>query len=367
MDTLKKTKVNHMRYRSRVSIASVLVAILALSTFETTRSTLGLTAVSANLIGLDFGSSFMKATLVRPGKKFAIVENTASKRKTETMVTLGKENRLFGADSLMDSGKYPLSTFGELFRTFGMKYDADQIGKFKEQRMVTNEYVANERGLTAWKVEDEVLEPEEITAMMFQYVKMLAEKQAEGNVREAVITVPSWFTYDQRLLVKDAAESLAGLSVLQLVHENTAAATLFGIDKIDKEAQNHTILFYNMGGMDTEVTIARYSHLNVSEKAKKLTPYIEILGEASEQDLGSKDIDLALFNILADKFNALPERQGKADVRTNVRATKRLLKEVIKIKEVLSANKQASVKVPELMDYDTLQLILERTELESKA
>jgi len=129
---------------------------------------------------------------------------------------------------------------------------------------------------------------------------------------------------------------------------------LFGIDKIDKEAQNHTVLIYNMGGMDTEVTIARYSHLNVSEKAKKLTPYIEILAESSERNLGSKDIELVLFNILADKFNALKEREGKADVRTNVKATKRLLKEVIKIKEVLSANKQASVKVPELVDYVTL-------------
>jgi len=79
----------------------------------------GMGVVSANLIGLDFGSSFMKATLVRPGKKFAIVENTASKRKTETMVTLAKENRLYGADSLMDSGKYPLSTFAEVFRVFG--------------------------------------------------------------------------------------------------------------------------------------------------------------------------------------------------------------------------------------------------------
>lgn len=119
------------------------------------------------MIGLDFGSSFMKATLVRPGKKFAIVENTASKRKTESMVTLGKENRLFGADSLMDSGKYPLSTFGEVLRTFGQKFDSDEIQKLKEHRMVTNEFVANERGLTAWKVEDEVLESEEITAMLF--------------------------------------------------------------------------------------------------------------------------------------------------------------------------------------------------------
>lgn len=122
-----------------------------------------------------------------------------------------------------------------------------------------------------------------------------------------------------------------------------------------------------MGGMDTEVTIARYSHLNISEKAKKKTPYIEILAEASVRELGSKDFELVLFNLLADKFNALKEREGKPDVRTNVRASKRLLKEVIKIKEVLSANKQASVKVPELLDYVTLQLILERSELEEKA
>jgi len=331
----------------------------------------------ANLIGVDFGSSFMKATLVRPGKKFAIVENTAAKRKTEAMVTLGKENRLFGADALLASGKYPLTTFAELQRTFGEQFDAELVQKMKEHRFITNEIAADERGVVAWKVTsagsggeesgEELLHSEEVVAMLLQYVKMLAEKQAEASVRECVITVPSWFTYDQRLMIRDAAEQLAGLSVLQLVHENTAAAVLFGIDKVDKEAQNHTVLFYNMGGMDTEVAIVRYSHLNVSEKSKKLTPYIEILAEAHERDLGSKDLDLVLFDILADKFNALKEREGKPDLRTNPRATKRLLKEAAKIKEVLSANKQASVKVPELLDYVTLQLTLERTEMEEKA
>jgi len=331
----------------------------------------------ANLIGVDFGSSFMKATLVRPGKKFAIVENTAAKRKTEAMVTLGAENRLYGADSFLASGKYPLTSFAELQRTFGEQFDAELVKKMKEHRFITNEIAADERGVMAWKVTsagaggdasgEELLYSEEVVAMLLQYVKMLAEKQAEASVRECVITVPSWFTYDQRLMIRDAAEQLAGLSVLQLVHENTAAAVLFGIDKVDKEAQNHTVLFYNMGGMDTEVAIVRYSHLNVSEKSKKLTPYIEVLAEAHERDLGSKDLDLVLFDILADKFNAQKEREGKPDLRTNLRATKRLLKEVVKIKEVLSANKQASVKVPELLDYVTLQLTLERAEMEERA
>lgn len=141
---------------------------------------------------------------------------------------------------------------------------------------MTNEFVADDRGQTAWKVtrpahndqeaKDEVLYSEEVVAMMMQYIRMLAEKQAGERVDEVVITVPQWFTYDQRLMVKDAAEQFAGLNVLQLVHENTAATVLFGIDKVSKDAQNHTVLFYNMGGMDTEVTISRYSHLNFTEE-----------------------------------------------------------------------------------------------------
>jgi molecular chaperone DnaK (HSP70) len=138
-------------------------------------------------------------------------------------------------------------------------------------------------------------------------------------------------------MIKDAAEHLGGLSVLQLVHENSAAAILFAIDKLDPEAQNHTVLFYNMGAMDTEVSLVRYSHLNIT--GKRMTPYVEVLAEVWERDLGSRDLDLVLYNLLADKFNALPERAGKADVRENGRASKRLLKEVVKIKDVLSANK----------------------------
>lgn len=84
------------------------------------------------------------------------------------------------------------------------------------------------------------------------------------------------------------------------------------------------MLYYNMGGMDTEVTIARYSNLAFTEDETKTTPYFEILAEASVPDMGSKDLDMVLVDLLAEKFNALPERAGKADVRENVRALKRL-------------------------------------------
>jgi len=78
-----------------------------------------------------------------------------------------------------------------------------------------------------------------------------------------------------------------------------------------------------MGNMDTEVTIARYSHLN-STDGKKPKPHIEIIAESADSKLGSSDLDIVLVNLLADKFNALPERKNQPDVLTNIRAVKRL-------------------------------------------
>ena len=136
--------------------------------------------------------------------------------------------------------------------------------------------------------------------------------------------------------MNDAAE-LAGLSILQMIHENTAAATMYGVDRLDTE-KPHTVMFYNMGGTDTELSIVRYSAITDSQ-TNKTYEHIEILAESYVMDYGGFNLDLVLVNMLAERFNALKERQGKPDVRTNDRVLKRLLKEVVKIKDVLSANK----------------------------
>lgn len=91
-----------MVYFKHTLVLKALLASLAISTLS-----YAIPGVSANLIGFDFGSNFMKATLVKAGAPFSIIENTASKRKTETMFSIGNENRLFGADSFLESSKYP--------------------------------------------------------------------------------------------------------------------------------------------------------------------------------------------------------------------------------------------------------------------
>jgi len=203
---------------------------------------------------------------------------------------------------------------------------------------------------------------EELAAMILAYGRELAEKQANGSVKDAVITVPSYYNQERRRMLIDAAE-LAGLNVVQLVHENTAAALMYGIDRMDSEKDLH-VLIYNMGGRDTEVSVVRYSA--VSDPKNKTFEYVEVMGEGYDATLGGKEFDHVLVRIMADHFNSLKERQGKPDIRKNDRAMKRLYKEAIGIKDILSANKLVNIKVPELADYVTLAFELTRDTFEAE-
>ena len=163
-------------------------------------------------------------------------------------------------------------------------------------------------------------------------------------------------------MLMDAAE-LANINVIQLVHENTAAALMYGIDRMDTE-KDLNVLIYNMGGRDAEVSVIRYSA--VTDAKNKTYEYVEVLGEGYDATLGGKFFDDILVRIMADKFNGMKERQGKADIRTNQRAMKRLYKEAVSIKDILSANKAVNIKVPEVADYVTLAFELTRETYEQE-
>lgn len=177
-----------------------------------------------------------------------------------------------------------------------------------------------------------------------------------------MITVPSHYDQEKRLLLIDAAE-LAGLNVIQLVHENSAAAVMYGIDRLDTE-KDLNVLIYNMGGRDTEVSVVRYSA--VTDAKNKTYEHVEILGEGVDESLGGKAFDDVLVQMLVNKFNSMKERQGKADIRGNGRVMKRLYKEASSIKDILSANRMVNVKIPELHDYVTLAFELTRDEFEQE-
>ena len=330
---------------------------------------------SANVIGFDFGSTFFKITLVQPGNPFQIVENTTTKRKTDSQWTLNKDVRLFGKDSFIGTSRFPKTTFADTASLLAMPYSEEAAQRLALDKFVLNDFVQDERGLIAaqtFSIDKKELKDnedattdyfsEELVAMILAYGKGLSERQAQGNslVKDAVLTVPSYYDQEKRLMMIDAAE-LAGLTVIQLVHENSAAAVMYGIDRMDTE-EDLNVLIYNMGGRDTEVSVVRYSA--VTDAKEKTYEYVEILGEGYDETLGGMEFDHVLVGIMADKFNAMKERQGKPDVRTLPRQMKRLYKEASGIKDILSANKLVNIKVPELHDYVTLAFELTRDDFE---
>ena len=332
-----------------------------------------LSIVHCNLIGFDFGSSFFKITLVKPGSPFSIVENVSTKRKTETMLTIPVDDaRIFGMDSFQEQSKHPRTSFHSLHRFIGVRHDDVALPDLIKDRYIMNGVTEDSRGFVAWLIEkrpfsngsdpiEELFYTEELIGQLFKYGRQMAEKQAGSTIKDCVITVPSYFTISQKRMLQDSAD-IAGLFVLQLVHENTAAATMFGIDRLDRD-KDVNVLFYNMGAMDTEVSIVKYSTIT-EMPANKTHEHVEILAEAWDKNMGGGDLDKILLDMLATRFNSMKERKDKPDIRENPKAIKRLLKEVIKMKEILSANKQVQVKLGELADYVTLSTIITRKEFE---
>jgi hypoxia up-regulated 1 len=136
------------------------------------------------VIGFDFGSTYFKITLVKPGQPFAIVENTATKRKTETWLTITNEERLFGVDSLTESTKYPVTSYSQMHRFLGQEWNDAFVEHMKKERFIVNELAKDDRGLIGWKVfkksedgsnEEIILYTEELMAQLLKYGRKLSE------------------------------------------------------------------------------------------------------------------------------------------------------------------------------------------------
>jgi hypoxia up-regulated 1 len=219
----------------------------------------------SSVLGIDFGSEFYKAVLVKPGKPFQILENTSSQRKTESAVTFTQEERLFEKDAVSQSIGYPQTSMLGSLNLLGLKYTEENLNYCKNNLHYTNAFIEDERGMVGYHIdipgvsgfESSILHVEEVLSMILAQTKNLAKKQGGSAVKDITITVPSYFTINQRIMLRDAAE-LAGFNVLSMVHENTAAALMYGIDNKDGN-MNKKVLFVNMGASDLELSIVQYS------------------------------------------------------------------------------------------------------------
>uniref|UniRef100_A0A673MQB8 Hypoxia up-regulated protein 1 n=1 Tax=Sinocyclocheilus rhinocerous TaxID=307959 RepID=A0A673MQB8_9TELE len=314
------------------------------------------------VMSVDLGSEWMKIAIVKPGVPMEIALNKESRRKTPVAVCLKENERLFGDSALGVAVKNPKVVYRFLQSILGKTADNPQVAQyqkhFPEHQMQRDE----KRGTVFFKFSEELqYTPEELLGMILNYSRGLAQDFAEQLIKDAVITVPAYFNQAERRAVLQAAH-IAGLKVLQLINDNTAVALNYGVFRrkdINSTAQN--IMFYDMGSGSTTATIVTYQTVKTKESGTQ--PQLQIRGVGFDRTLGGFEMELRLRDHLAKLFNE--QKKSKKDVRENLRAMAKLLKEAQRLKTVLSANAEHMAQIEGLMDDIDFKAKVTRSEFEA--
>mmetsp|Transcript_40066 Transcript_40066/g.96730 ORF Transcript_40066/g.96730 Transcript_40066/m.96730 type:complete len:923 (+) Transcript_40066:162-2930(+) len=326
------------------------------------------------ILGVDLGTLYMKVALVKRGAPLEIVTNLHSKRKTEQMILFDQGTRFYGADANGLLARKPTKTPVTMSIVLGRDDEHPTVKVLSERHYpLIPKYNATRFGSYFVVDGKEEYTPEELTAMVLNHAEEITiaygkEKGHDlGEVRDCVLTVPSFATQAERRAYLDAAK-LGNFNVLSLIDENTASALNFGMDKMYEEPQ--TILFYNLGASSLQVSVIKFHSYEMKEgkysKKTKTVGSIEVLGKAWDSTLGGLAFDNRLVEYLADHFNAEwnKARGHTKDIRTIPRAMTKLRIQANKIKHVLSANMEIPVHMDSLHDDMSLSLHITRAKFE---
>jgi molecular chaperone DnaK len=257
------------------------------------------------------------------GGESTVIPNNEGARTTPSVVAFTENGeRLVGQLARRQAILNPKGTIYSVKRFIGRKFEEVQ----EEVRQVTYDVVADENGNARIKVRDKLYAPEEISAMI---LRKLADDAARGlgeKVTEAVITVPAYFNDAQRTATRDAGK-IAGLEVLRVINEPTAAALAYGMDKREHE----TVLVFDLGGGTFDVSI-----LDVGDGV------VEVRATAGDTHLGGDDFDRRIVDHLADAF----QKDEGIDLRKDAQALQRLFEAAEKAKVELSSVTQTQVSLP---------------------
>ncbi len=302
----------------------------------------------AKVIGIDLGTT-NSCVAVMEGKEPKVIENAEGARTTPSVVAFAEDGeRLIGQPAKRQAVTNPENTFFAIKRLIGRPYDDPTAQKDKD--MVPYKIVKADNG-DAWvESRGEKLAPSQISAFILQKMKETAEAYLGYEVAQAVITVPAYFNDAQRQATKDAGK-IAGLEVLRIINEPTAAALAYGLDK--KEG-GKKIAVFDLGGGTFDISI-----LEIGDGV------FEVLSTNGDTFLGGEDFDLRIVDYLASEFK---KDQG-IDLRTDKLALQRLKEEAEKAKKELSSTSQYEVNLPFITADQTgpkhLNIKLSRAKLES--
>jgi molecular chaperone DnaK len=278
----------------------------------------------AKVIGIDLGTT-NSCVAVMEGGKPKVIENAEGARTTPSVVAFTKDGeRLIGQPAKRQAVTNPDNTIFAVKRLIGRRFD-DPITK-KDTELVPYQIVKGKNG-DAWvKAGGEDYSPSQISAFTLQKMKETAEAYLGETVTQAVITVPAYFNDAQRQATKDAGQ-IAGLEVLRIINEPTAAALAYGLEKQDGK----TIAVYDLGGGTFDISI-----LEIGDGV------FEVKSTNGDTFLGGEDFDAKLVEYLADRFKA----KEQMDLRTDRLALQRLKEAAEKAKIELSSAQTTEINLP---------------------
>lgn len=284
-------------------------------------------------IGIDLGTCY-SAVGVYQNKRVEIIANGQGNRTTPSWVAFTDTERLIGEAARNQASMNPVNTVYDAKRLIGRRYDEDCVKNDSALWSFNTSDDGNNKPLinVEYKGEKTQFRPEEISAMVLGHMKAAAEAYLGHEVTKAVITVPAYFGDSQRQATKDAGV-IAGLEVLRIINEPTAAAIAYGID--NKNSVEKHVLIFDLGGGTFDVTI-----LSIDEGI------FQVIATGGDSHLGGEDID----NVLVDHFIAEFKRKNKKDMSKNARALKRLKTACEAAKRNLSSSAQANIELDSLFE-----------------
>jgi len=318
------------------------------------------------VLGIDFGSEYIKVAIVAPGAPFKIVLDEMSKRKIPSVVAFDSDVRQYGNGATSLFTKRPHDAYRYISRLLGKSIESPELEELLDLHALPYQLEKHPwRNSIRIKRGDEYLNVEEVIGMILSYVRRIAE--VENNDRpvvDAVVTVPVSWSQQERKAFMDSAK-LAGLNVLSLLNENTAAALNYGIEREYNVTKAHNYILFNMGSSSTKVSVLRYSAY-IGKRARTVGQ-VEILGVAWDDFLGGNRFDGVIVENLIEAVKAHKEiqKEGLTDIRGKPRIMARLKKAARKAKEVLNTIKEYTVHIEGVWkDYDLRGHILTRDEFD---
>jgi len=283
----------------------------------------------SKIIGIDLGTTNSCVAVIENGIP-KVIENSEGARTTPSIVAYGKDEILVGASAKRQSVTNPKNTIYASKRLIGRKFKEEAVQK--DINLMPYEIMEAKNG-DAWvRVNDQELAPPQISAEVLRKMKKTAEDYLGTTVTQAVITVPAYFNDSQRQATKDAGK-IAGLEVLRIINEPTAAALAYGVDKADKK--DRKIAVYDLGGGTFDVSIIEIANVDGDKQ-------IEVLSTNGDTFLGGEDFDQRIMDFLVEEFK---KDQG-VDLTKDVLALQRLKESAEKAKIELSSSAQTSVNLP---------------------